>query len=86
MLPDNATNIQKKNISRLRRDIANRYFEAPDLKETPKTAWRFINAVSDFATHAEPLRRTQNYNENLFGKTIDGHPFIDKAMLMVKAA
>ena len=49
-------------------------------------AYRFINAVSDFATHNEPLRRTTNYKENLFMRTMDGNPMIDRAYQIVKAA
>ena len=82
----NATRMQEKNIQRLRDDIRSRYYDAPDLKEVGNNAYRFINAVSDFATHAEPLRRTANYNENLFGRTIDGNPLIDRAYQLVKAA
>lgn len=79
-----ATPIQVKNAFRLRDDIRERYFNAPDLKPLSKTAYRFINAVSDFATHANPLRKTRNYYENLFMKTvIDGNPLIDKAYQMV---
>ncbi len=81
-----ATSIQSKNIARLRRDMERRYYEAPDLQRVGNNAYRFINAVSDFATHSEPLRRTANYNENLFGRTIDGNPLIDRAYQLVKAA
>ena len=77
---------QFKNIKRLREDMRSRYFDAPDLKDVGKNAYRFINAVSDFATHAEPLRKTANYKENLFGRTIEGNPMIDKAYQMVLAA
>ncbi|MHC1722919.1 MAG: DUF932 domain-containing protein [Aminipila sp.] len=84
-MPDNPTELQKNNVTRMRSDITHRYFEAPDLKVLPKNAWRFINAISDFATHAEPLRKTSNYTENLFAKTIDGHPLIDRAVQMVAA-
>ena len=48
--------------------------------------YRFICAVSDFATHAKPLRETASYRDNLFQKTLDGHPLIDKAHLMLKSA
>lgn len=85
-MPDEPTDLQRTNIARLRADITHRYFDAPDLRLLPKNGWRFINAVSDFATHAEPLRKTAKYNENLFAKTMDGHPLIDKAIMMVKAA
>ena len=83
-IKEDVTPVQKKNIERLRSDIRQRYYYAPDLQSVGKNAYRFINAVSDFATHADPLRRTANYNENLFGKTIDGNPFIDKAYSIIR--
>lgn len=82
----NATAMQSKNILKLRNDMRCRYYDAPDLKEVGTNAYRFINAVSDFATHAQPLRRTANYNENLFMRTMDGNPLIDKAYQLVSAA
>ena len=89
LLPDleqGATLRQHNNIRRMRSDLAGRYFDAPDLKGLGKNAYRFINAVSDYATHAEPIRRTANYQETLFSKTIEGHPLIDKAYKMLQAA
>ena len=70
--------------------LADRYmenlgFDAPDLKDVGRNAYRFINAVSDFATHAEPIRRTKNYQENLFMRTYEGNPMIDKAYQLVAA-
>lgn len=85
-LEDNAAPQQTKNVRRLQEDMKLRYFEAPDLKNVGKNAYRFINAVSDFATHAEPLRKTVNYKENMFARTIEGNPLIDKAYHMMKAA
>lgn len=75
-----------RNVMRNREDLRSRYYDAPDLKGVGKNAYRFINAVSDFATHAKPIRRTANYQENLFARTIEGHPMIDKAYQMVNAA
>lgn len=83
---DDASSVQKKNISKLREDLKIRYYDAPDLKEVGNNAYRFINAVSDFATHAEPLRRTENYREQVFHKTVNGNPLIDKAYKMMIAA
>lgn len=80
------TPLQRKNIFRLREDMQARYFDAPDLKEVGNNAYRFINAVSDFATHAQPLRKTANYKENLFARTVEGNPLIDKAYQMICAA
>lgn len=77
---------QKKNNMVLLNDMKARYFDAPDLQGMGKNGYRFINAVSDFATHANPIRRTKNYRENLFMKTVEGNPLIDKAFQMVCAA
>ena len=77
---------QRKNMQTLQEDMKMRYFDAPDLKHVGKNGYRFINAVSDFATHSRPLRETANYKENLFAKTIDGNTMIDKAYEMVLAA
>lgn len=77
---------QVKNICKLRSDMQSRYFDAPDLQSIGNNAYRFLNAVSDFATHAEPLRRTENYKENLFMRTMEGNPLIDRAYQIVCAA
>lgn len=83
---DGSTPQQTKNMKRLREDMKLRYFEAPDLQDVGRNAYRFINAVSDFATHAQPLRKTANYRENLFSRTVEGNPLIDKAYQLVNAA
>lgn len=75
-----------RNINRLREDMQKRYFDAPDLKDVGNNAYRFVNAVSDFATHSEPIRRTKNFKENLFSRTVEGNPLIDKAYQMLCAA
>lgn len=85
-LVDNATAIQKKNLLRLKEDVKVRYFEAPDLKGVGKNGYRFVNAVSDFATHSEPLRKRANYKESLFARTVEGNALIDRAYELVKAA
>lgn len=60
-------------------------WNAPDLADREKSAFRFVNAVSDFATHSEPMRKTKNYQENLMWKTANGNPLIDKAYELVGA-
>ena len=88
ILPDESgmTHIQKQNRARQLEDLKMRYFDAPDLKDMGNTAYRYVNAVSDFATHAEPTRKTKNYKENLFLKTIGGNPTIDLAYKIAQAA
>ena len=66
---ENFTTQQKRGIERLREDMRMRYFDAPDLKDIGNNGYRFINAVSDFATHSTPRRKTANYKENIFART-----------------
>lgn len=72
--------ITKKN------DILEIYHNKPDLVGTEKSAFRFINAVSDYATHTTDHRNTENYQENLFIKTIGGLAMIDTAHRLALAA
>lgn len=85
-IEDDASITSEKNILKLREDIKKRYFHAPDLKVLGKNGYRFINAVSDFATHAKPLRETKNYRENLFNRTMEGNSVTDKAMRLLMTA
>ena len=78
--------VQRKNNLRLLEDMKRRYWNAPDLSNVGRNGYRFINAVSDFATHANPIRRTKNYDENLFLRTVEGNPMIDKAYKLALAA
>lgn len=80
-----ASPVTVKNTKKLREEMRTRYYEAPDLSQFGNNAYRFINAVSDFATHADPIRRSKNYKENLFMRTYEGHPMIDKAYQILAA-
>ncbi len=85
-IPKDASKQQQKNVIKLWDDLKVRYHKAPDLKQMSGNGYKLINAVSDFATHAEPLRKTDSYQENLFAKTLDGNPLIDKAHRMILQA
>ena len=60
-----------------------RYYEASDLDGYERSAFRFINAVSDWATHRRPARQTANYASNLFQDTLNGNEYIDAAYRMI---
>ena len=81
-----ASEIQLRNRKAQREELWYRYREAPDLQDLGRNGYRFLNAVSDFATHSEPLRRRANYQENLFQRAVDGLPLIDRAYTLLKAA
>lgn len=85
-MEENYSLLQKRGVEKLRADMKMRYFDVPDLKDVGNNGYRFVNAVSDFATHSTPRRKTANYKENIFARTADGNPMIDRAYQLVKAA
>jgi hypothetical protein len=76
---------QKENSEKVRNDILYRFKEAPDLKQLEYTGARLIQAVSDTSTHIEPFRKTMNFEENRFKKSIEGNDLLDKALTILTA-
>ena len=79
------TDRQLENIKQKREGILERYY-ADDVVPLGDTAYRLINAVSDYATHAEPQRMTENYYSNMFARTINGNPLIDRTVNLFQMA
>ena len=85
-LYEDPTPVQKKNLLRMKEDVRIRYADAPDLQHVGKNGYRFVNAVSDFATHAKPLRESATHRESLFARTVEGNALIDRAYRLLGAA
>lgn len=85
-VPEGITDRKKKNLEEIRMDILFRYAEAPDLKDREETGARFIQAVADTTSHMRPKRLTQNYQQNFFGRMIDGNDLLDRAVELVRVA
>ena len=81
---DDASDRQKQNIQNTKDGIMICMLR-PDIEKFINTKWGFINAVSDYVGHSIPARLTTNYQENNWGKIINGHPILDKAMSLVAA-
>lgn len=77
------TEREKQNIKKLRDEYMVCYF-APDLVKFRDTAWGAYNAMSDMITHNAPLRKTENYRENNWGRLMDGHVMMDKMTALLK--
>jgi phage/plasmid-like protein (TIGR03299 family) len=84
-IPDEAGAVKEANIIGMREDIKTRFYSAPDLRKLENSAWKMLNAVSDFAIHAEPLRKTSTYSENNFDRVLNGHPLIDQAYEIINS-
>ena len=81
-IDDDASDRQKQNIQNAKDGIMICMLR-PDIAKFLNTKWGFINAVSDYVGHSIPARVTANYQENNWGKIMNGHPILDKAMSLV---
>jgi hypothetical protein len=68
----------EKNVLDMRELIFN-HAEADDLKPFNGTAWRGVQAVASYATHALPIRQTETWRERRWESLIDGHQLQQKA-------
>ena len=81
---EHSTEREKQNVIKLRDEYMVCYF-APDLIKFRDTAWGAYNAMSDMITHNAPLRKTENYRENNWGRLMDGHVMMDKMAALLNA-
>ena len=78
-ITEDSTDREKNTAERNRSQFLTCYY-APDIAKFRGTAWGAINAISDMVTHSAPLRNTKNYAENNWGRIMDGHALMDKAV------
>ena len=81
---DKSTEREKANVKKCRDEFMVCYF-APDIARFRGTAWGAINAASDFVTHSMPHKNTKNYAANNWGRIMDGHAVMDKAVKLCMA-
>ena len=79
---EDASERKKRNVQAMKDDFWVAYF-MPDISQFRNTAWGCVNAMSDVITHATPKRNTANYNENRWGKIMDGHVLLDQFVNLV---
>lgn len=84
MFPTNedSTDRERQNIQKLKHEYMVCYF-APDILRFRGTAWGAVNAMSDMISHNAPRRKTVNYQENNWGRIMDGHAMLDKFVSLV---
>ena len=79
---DKTTERKKSNILQFKQNFWKAY-GMPDITKFGSSAWRGVNAMSDVITHAAPTRNTATYNENRWGKIMDGHILLDQFTSLV---
>lgn len=83
-VPEKATERQKKTILEARDGIMACMIR-PDIAQYLGTKYGFLNAVSDYVGHADPVRHTKNYEANRWESIMGGHALLDKAYSLVIA-
>lgn len=81
-IEDDATERKKRNVQAMKDNFYVAYF-MPDIAQFKDTAWGAVNAMSDMITHATPKRNTSSYNENRWGKIMEGHTLFDQFVNLV---
>jgi hypothetical protein len=74
---EDATERKKTTVLQFKNNFWTAY-NMPDIQKFEGSAWKAVNAMSDVVTHAAPSRNTSTYNENRWGKIIDGHAIFDQ--------
>lgn len=81
-IDEDATERKKNNVQAMKDNFYVAYF-MPDIAQFKDTAWGAVNAMSDMITHATPKRNTASYNENRWGKIMEGHALFDQFVNLV---
>ena len=81
-IEDNDTDRKKQNVQSVKDSFYVAYF-MPDILKFGESAWRAVNAMSDMVTHSTPKRNTKSYEENRWGKIMDGHAMMDQFVELV---
>lgn len=68
-----------------RAELLYRWEYAPDVADMEQSAFRFINAVSDYVDHTQPLRKTATWKEKRFADNLGGNGLLDAAYTMVNS-
>lgn len=81
-IDDNDTDRKKRNVQAEKDNFFVAYF-MPDIAKFRDTAWGAVNAMSDVVTHQTPKRNTKSFNENRWGKIMDGHAIFDRFVELI---
>lgn len=83
-ISEKSTEREKATAEKCRNEFMICYY-APDIKRFRGTAWGVINAASDLVTHSMPHKNTKNYASNNWGRIMEGHAVMDKAVQLSMA-
>lgn len=85
-LDEEASDRIKNNVILMRDSFKEIYKNTPDTQNFNGTAWGIFNSFADMATHIQPLRKTENFQEKRFSSFIDGNKLLLSAQEALMAA
>lgn len=80
------SNYKEKNSEELVLRIHDVYHRKDDLANFRGTAWGMYNAVADFISNGEPLRKSKNYEQKKLEGFFDGYTLLNKAQDILLSA
>lgn len=75
----------EKNKEQLILNIHDIYHKKDDLTNFRGTAWGMYNAVADFVSNGEPMRKTKNYEQQKLANFFDGYKLLNTAQQILSA-
>lgn len=89
MFPINETKDSERKVQSImerRSSVSSLFHNDNDLQNFKGTAWGMLNAYSDYITHAEPQRKTENWEQSRFWNTTMNTSNMDKLIDIIKTA
>ncbi len=77
--PTDASSRKEENVAKLRNEIISVYNNKVDIQPFKGTQYGAYMAVTDLASHSEPLRQTSTASENRFFNLVKGNEWVGKA-------
>lgn len=81
---EKATDRIRKNIEQSREEVLRIHNSKNDLGNFRNTAWGIYNAVADFVSNSEPLRKTETFETKRFVSYLDGNDMLLKAQMILE--
>ena len=73
----------KDNVEYIKNEILTIHNNKNDLGNFRNTAWGVYNAVADYSSNSEPLRKTNTFEQKRFVATMDGNDLLIKTQQLL---
>jgi phage/plasmid-like protein (TIGR03299 family) len=81
---EKATDRIRRNVEQSREEVLRIHNSKDDLGNFRNTAWGIYNAVADFVSNSEPIRKTETFETKRFISYLDGNDMLLKAQMILE--